>query len=261
MSRNYETIRLEVDTRGIARLILNRPDSHNAFNAAMMDEITAAAATIAGDTAVRAVVLSAIGKSFCAGADLGWMRAQFDSDRAGRAREASRLAAMLRRLDELPVLLLTVIEGATYGGGVGLAAVSDIVLASPDARFALTETRLGLIPATIAPFVVARIGLTNVRRFALNAAPFDAGEARDMGLVSEIHERHELSSHVDRHIALTLACAPGALADAKQLFRRTSFGRLPEAETTESLMRRWESDEARQGIGAFFRREKPPWAP
>lgn len=260
MIQTYETIHLETDARGIARLVLNRPDKHNALNAAMIREITDAATRLANDNSVRAVVLSASGRSFCAGGDLAWMKQQFDADHTTRVLEASHLAAMLRCLDELPKLLIAVIEGSAFGGGVGLAAVCDIVLAAPDAKFALTETKLGLIPATIAPVLLRRIGLANIRRFALNACPFGAGEARSIGLISEIHERQELGASVERQIDLALACAPGAIADAKQLFRRVAAGAISQSATAEALAARWEADETRQGVEAFFLHRRPPWA-
>jgi methylglutaconyl-CoA hydratase len=260
MIQTYETIHLETDARGIARLVLNRPDKHNALNAAMIREITDAAMRLANDNSVRAVVLSANGRSFCAGGDLVWMKQQFDADHTTRVLEASHLAAMLRCLDELPKLLIAVIEGSAFGGGVGLAAVCDIVLAAPDAKFALTETKLGLIPATIAPVLLRRIGLANIRRFALNACPFGAVEAQSIGLISEIHERQELGAAVERQIDLALACAPGAIADAKQLFRRVAAGAISQSATAEALAARWEADETRQGVEAFFLHRRPPWA-
>ena len=260
MTQSFETIRLETDARGIARLTLNRPEKHNSFNSIMIGEIAAAAATLATDARVRAVVLSATGKSFCAGGDLDWMQEQFAANRAGRLAEASRLADMLRLLDDLPKLLIAVIEGAAYGGGVGLASVCDIVLAAPEAKFALTETRLGLIPATISPFVVRRIGLANARRFALNSNPFGAEAARSMGLVSEIHDAQDLAAALQRQLELALACAPGAIADTKQLFRRAASGALSQTATVEALADRWEEEEARQGVEAFFKHRTPPWA-
>ena len=260
MNQTYETILLDIDRRGIARLVLNRPDKHNAFNAAMIRDLADAATLLSDNSAVRAVVLSANGKSFCAGGDLAWMRAQFDADRAARIAEASRLANMLRLLDELPKLLIAVIHGQAFGGGVGLASVCDIVLAPPETKFALSETRLGLIPATIAPFVVRRIGPANARRFALNANPFGAEEAKIMGLVSEIHEPAGLDAALEKQLDLALACAPGAIADAKQLFRRATSGTISQAETVEALADRWQAEEARQGVEAFFLSRRPPWA-
>lgn len=257
---NFETITLDFDERGIARLVLNRPEKQNAFNAAMIGDLTEAARHIAGDASIRAVVLSANGKSFCAGGDLGWMRDQFEAPRAARLAEATRLANMLRSLDELPKLLIGVVEGQAFGGGVGLTSVCDIVLSTPETKFALTETRLGLLPATIAPFVLARIGLNNARRFALNSNPFTAEQAHHMGLVSEIHEPDEIGAALEQQIALALACAPGAVADAKRLFRDLASGALKRSDTPEILSRRWETGEARQGIEAFFNRARPPWA-
>lgn len=260
MTNSFETIRLKVDARGIARLTLNRPEKHNAFNSAMIGEIANATAKLAADASVRAVVLTAVGKSFCAGGDLAWMQEQFNADRPARVAEASRLASMLRQLDELPKLLIAVIEGQTFGGGVGLASVSDIVLAVPEAKFGLTETRLGLVPATISPFVVRRIGFANARRFALNARPFNAQEALAMGLVSEIHALADIAAALQRQVDLALACAPGAIADAKHLFRRAASGALSEAQSVEALADRWESAEAREGVTAFFQNGRPPWA-
>ena len=145
----YETIRLETNQRGISRLTMIRADKHNAMNATMIRELAAAAKSLAGDGQVRAVILGSEGKSFSAGADLTWMREQLAKDRQGRIEEASVLARMLRSLDDLPQPLIARVQGPAYGGGVGLMAVSDIVVASADAKFALSETRLGLIPATI----------------------------------------------------------------------------------------------------------------
>ncbi len=260
MTQIFETISLATDARGIARLVLNRPAKHNALNAAMISEITEAANALAHDKRVRALVLSANGTSFCAGGDLGWMQAQSAADRAERMAEASHLARMLQLLDELPKLLIGVIEGPAFGGGVGLASVCDIILATPEARFALTETRLGLIPATISPFVIRRIGLANARRFALNANPFNAETAHAIGLVSEIHAAADIGAALERQIGLALACAPGAIADTKRLFRAVASGSLSQTSTVEALADRWESEEARQGIEAFFQQRKPPWA-
>ena len=260
MSQDYETIRLETDAHGIARLMLNRPAKHNALNSTMIRDLTDAATKISGDSHVRAVVLSAHGKSFCAGGDLAWMQEQFDADRAARVAEATRLATMLRLLDEFPKLLIAVVEGPAFGGGVGLISVCDIVLAARGATFALTETKLGLIPATIAPFLIRRIGLTNARRFALNASSFGTDEAKAMGLVSEIHSPLEIAAATERHIKMVLACAPGAIADAKQLFRRVAMGVAAPTETIEALAGRWKSEEARKGIETFFLQKRPPWA-
>jgi methylglutaconyl-CoA hydratase len=225
----------------------------------MIRELTEAAREIAADTSVRVVVFSGEGRSFCAGGDLAWMKAQFEAEREGRVSEAKRLAAMLRAIDELPQFVIGAVHGAGYGGGVGLMAVCDLVIAADTARFALTETRLGLIPATIVPYLHRRMGEDGMRRVALHAQAFDAAAAKDLGLVSEIVTDGELSAAADRHIVQALSCAPGAVAAAKQLFRRIAVEGAGEADAIAALAARWESEEARAGIAAFFAKEKPPW--
>ena len=261
MTGGYETILLTTDPKGVAHLVLNRPEKHNAINAAMIRELTDVARVLATDPAIRAVVLSSSGNSFCAGGDLSWMREQFDATRTARIAEATNLGAMLRLIDELPKLVIAVVQGPTYGGGVGLVCVCDIVLAAREATFALTETKLGLIPATIAPYLVSRIGHANARRFALNAAPLGAEQAHAIGLVSEIHPLHELSPAMERQLALALNAAPGALAAAKQLLRNVAAGTISQSQTVDALADRWESEEARHGIEGFFAKQRPPWAP
>ncbi|HUR43871.1 MAG TPA: enoyl-CoA hydratase-related protein, partial [Aestuariivirga sp.] len=147
------------------------------------------------------------------------------------------------------------------GGALGLLSVCDIVLAATEAKFALTETKLGLVPATIAPFLVARIGHANARRFALDAGHFSAEEARASGLVSEVHALHDLAPAMERHLDLALAAAPGAIAATKQLLRHVATGTISQSEAVAALADRWESEEARNGIEAFFAKSRPPWAP
>jgi methylglutaconyl-CoA hydratase len=261
MTHTYETIRLETDPRGVAHLVLNRPEKHNAINAAMIGELTDAAKHLSIDSKTRVIVLSSSGNSFCAGADLAWMREQFGAARDARISEATNLSAMLRLIDELPKPIIAIVQGPTYGGGVGLTAVCDIVLAASEAKFALTETRLGLVPATIAPFLVARIGHANARRFALNAGTFTAEEARAVGLVSEVHTLHDLATAMERQLDLILAAAPGAIAATKQLLRNVAAGTISHSEAVTALADRWESEEARHGIESFFSKSRPPWAP
>ena len=258
----YETLKLDVDRRGVARLTMARPDKHNAMNAAMIRELADVAAGLARDTSVRAVVLAAEGKSFSAGADLTWMQEQWAKDRAGRIAEASVLADMLRALDDLPQPQIARVQGPAYGGGVGLMAVADIVIAAPEAKFALSEARLGLIPATIGPFVVRRIGEGHARRVFLNAKPFDATAAHHMGLVSAVVAADGLDSAIEAEVAAVLQCAPGAVRDAKALAKH--LARSPaeglEAHSIAELANRWETEEARQGIEAFLAKRPAPWA-
>ncbi|WP_210527338.1 crotonase/enoyl-CoA hydratase family protein [Rubellimicrobium arenae] len=256
----FQTIALSIDPRGVARLTLDRPDRHNALDAAMIAELTEAADRLARDPAVRVVVLAARGRTFCAGADLGWMREQIEADRPARADQARRLAMMLRALDLLPKPLLAEVQGAAYGGGVGLLSVCDIAVAVDTAVFAMTETRLGLIPATIGPYVLARIGEPAARRLMLSARRFDAAEAVALGLLARAVPADRLGASIDQEVALLLDCAPGAVAEAKALLRAL---RSPAPEAIElsiqALVTRWDSDEARAGVRAFLDRCDPPW--
>jgi methylglutaconyl-CoA hydratase len=257
-----ETIRREQDARGVARLTLARAESHNALNATMIRELSAVAAQLAADTSVRVVVLAGEGKTFCAGGDLGWMREQTEKDRAGRMAASSELARMLRDLDSLPKPLIARVQGSAYGGGIGLICVCDLVVASAAARFALAEVRLGLIPATIGPYVVRRIGEGAARRLMLNGSTIDADLARDLGLVSVVAADDGLDSAVEAEVGEFLKCAPGAVADAKALCRH--LARNPAQDqpnwTAERLADRWETEEAREGINCFLARQTPSWA-
>jgi len=208
------------------------------------------------------VVLTGAGPSFCAGGDLDWMRAQFAATRDGRMAEARRLAAMLGALDALPKPLVGRVNGAAFGGGVGLMSVCDAVVAVEGARFALTETRLGIIPATIAPYVIARLGAGRARAVFFSGRAFDAAEARDLGLVTRVVPADRLDAAVEAEVAPYFATAPGAVARAKRLAR--SLGApiddgIVEA-TVAALADAWESAEAQAGITAFLGKRPPPWA-
>ena len=258
----FETISISTDARGVATLRLNRPDKHNAMSGQMIAELTDVADALGRDKEVRAVILTGTGKSFCAGADLGWMQAQIAADGATRAVEARKLAMMLQAFNTLPKPLIGAVQGNAFGGGVGLMAVCDTVFAADHARFALTETRLGLIPATIGPYVIARMGEARARRIFMSGRLFDAAEACDLGLVARTVAAAHLLGVAREEAQAYLACAPGAVAEAKALARR--LGPVIDAATIdatiEALVARWESAEAQAGIAAFFAREAPPWA-
>ena len=259
MMPDFATLVLRQERHGVVRLTLNRPHRHNALDGVMIRELAAAAELLAAAPDLRAVILDAAGTSFCAGGDLDWMKQQSSGGRAARTLEATALARMLRLVDELPQLVTALVAGAAYGGGVGLASVCDIVIAAPDVRFQLTETRLGLIPAVIAPFLHRRVGPAALRRFGLHGAAIDAGEARAVGLVSEVVPADQLEAAAQRHVGQVLACAPGAVADAKRLFRDLAAAAAGEAETIAALVRRWENAEAEAGIAAFFSKRPSPW--
>ncbi len=258
----FETISIAEDPRGVATLTLDRPEKHNALSAAMIAELTEAAARLAAQATVRVVVLAATGESFCAGGDLGWMKAQMAADGPTRASEARRLAHMLRALNELPKPLIGRVQGQAFGGGLGLISVCDVAHGAEGARFGLTETRLGLIPATIGPYVAARVGEAMARRVFFSARLFGAEEAVRLGFLAGAMPAEALDAAVEAEVLPYLSCAPGAVAEAKALLRR--FGPRIDEETIEAsvaaLVNRWESHEAREGVEAFFGRRAAAWS-
>ncbi len=258
----FETLELTVDARGVAVLTLNRPEKHNALSAQMIAELTQVAGQIAGDDAIRVVVLTGAGASFCAGGDLGWMRDQMAADGPARAAEARRLADMLGALNRLPKPLIGRIQGQAFGGGIGMMSVCDVAIGVDGAKFGLTETRLGLIPATIGPYVLARMGEAMARRVFMSARVFGAAEAVTLGLLARAVVPDDLDAAVEAEVAPYLACSPGAVAQAKALAQQLGSRIGPEAveHSIAELVARWESPEAAEGIAAFFERRKPDWA-
>lgn len=258
----FETLEIVVDTRGVATLTVNRPDKHNAMNAAMIDDLSGAASQLGADPSVRVVVLTGAGESFCAGGDLGWMQAQMAASASDRAEGARRLAGALGALNRMPKPLIGRVQGPAYGGGIGLMSVCDVAIGVDSARFGLTETRLGLIPATIGPYVLARMGEAMARRVFMSARLFGAAEAVTLGLLARAVPAEDLDSAVEAELRPYLACAPGAVASAKALALRLG-GSIDEDAVEHSiaqLVARWESDEAAEGIAAFFGKRKPTWA-
>ncbi|MDX1781205.1 MAG: crotonase/enoyl-CoA hydratase family protein [Thalassovita sp.] len=256
-----ETISVERDARGVATLWLDREEKHNALSAQMIAEIHAAAGELAADDTVRVVVLAAKGRTFCAGGDLGWMRQQFEADRDTRMAEATKLARMLQALNTLPKPLIGRVQGNAFGGGVGMASVCDIAIGADQVSMALTETRLGLIPATIGPYVCARMGEAKARRVFMSGRRFGADEAVELGLLAKSVPAEQLDAAVEAEIAPYLDCAPGAVARAKALLR-TLGARIDEdiiRHTATELAACWEGAEAPEGIGAFFDKRKPSW--
>jgi methylglutaconyl-CoA hydratase len=256
-----QTIRIETDPRGVARLWLARPEKHNALSAQMIRELTAAARMLAADAAVRVVVLGADGTSFCAGGDLGWMQEQMRADAATRRASARELAMMLNSLNILPKPLIGRVQGNAFGGGIGMLAVCDVAVAVPEARFGLTETRLGLIPATIGPYVLARMGEDRARRVFMSARLFGADEAIGLNLLAGTADTAALDAAIEAEVVPYLSCAPGAVAAAKRLARRLgpAIGPAEIEASIEALVEVWEGDEAVEGIAAFFDRRQPRW--
>lgn len=258
---SFETISISTDERGVATLLLNRADKHNSLSAQMIDELTAAAAQIGADENVRVVVLTGAGASFCAGGDLGWMREQFEASRETRMAEARKLAMMLKALNELPKPLIGRVQGQAFGGGIGMMSVCDTVVAVDSAKFGLTEVRLGLIPATISPYVLARMGEGKARRVFMSARIFGAEEARDLDLAAKVVSVENLDAAIEAEIKPYLGAAPSAVAASKALAR--SLGPDMSDAVIDDTIRRladtWETPEAKEGIGAFFEKRKPNW--
>jgi methylglutaconyl-CoA hydratase len=257
----FETILFEVDSSGIARLTLNRPDARNAMSQHMIGEMSAALRQLRESPAVRAVVLSGAGEIFCAGGDLKGMQTQVTRSREERIADAEELARMLAEFNTLPQLVIGRINGPAFGGGVGLISICDLAIAVDTAKFALTEVRLGLIPATISPYVVAKLGVPNSRRVMLSAVEMDAAQAARLGLISEVVPADQLDAAVNRELAALLRCAPGAVARAKELIRFVSTHDTAEniTYTAARLADCWESEELAEGIMSFLQKRKPNW--
>jgi len=257
----FEAIKIDVDPRGVATLTLNRAEKHNALSAKMLAELTQAAADLGADDAVRVVVLTGAGKSFCAGGDLEWMREQMQADADTRAKEVAKLAFMLQALNTMSKPMIGALQGNAFGGGVGMASVCDVAIGVDTLKMGLTETRLGIIPATIGPYVVSRMGEGRARRVFMSGRLFGAAEAVELGLLARAVPSDEMAAAVEAEVVPYLSCALGAVAAAKALARRLG-PRIDEgtiAITIDALKSRWETEEAAEGIGAFFEKRKASW--
>lgn len=257
----FETLTVVTDARGIATLTLNRPAKHNAMSAQMLAELTQAAAQLGANDTVRVIILTGAGASFCAGADLAWMRDQAEMDAATRSKEAGKLATMLGALNALPKPLIGRVQGNAFGGGVGMASVCDVAIGVDTLKMGFTETRLGIIPATIGPYVLARMGEGRARRVFMSARLFGASEAVDLGLLARAVRVADLDAAIEAEVVPYLSCAPGAVAAAKKLARELG-PRIDDdvvAHTIKALAERWETDEAAEGISAFFDKRKAAW--
>lgn len=253
----------QIDERGVAHVTLDRPELHNAFNEELIGALTDAFTDIASSSRVRVAVLQGNGASFCAGADLDWMRRAAHFDEAHNLKDAQALSDMLNAIDACPKPVIAAVNGAAYGGGVGLVACADIAIGTARAKFMLSEVKLGLTPATISPFVMRAIGSRNARRYFLTAEMFAAEAARDMGLLHEVvADDAALQATIEARITALLANAPGAVAEAKALVR--DFGQLPvtgevRAETARRIAARRASPEGKEGLSAFLDKRKPSW--
>ncbi len=257
-----ETILTTIDALGRATLTMNRPDVHNAFDDALIAGLTSQLKSLEKNPEVRAVLLAASGKSFSAGADLNWMRRMADYTPEENLADAMALAELMQTLNSLAKPTLALVQGPVYGGGVGLVAACDIVLAAPKASFCLSEVKLGLIPAVISPYVVAAIGQRQARRYFISAERFDAAKALQLGLVHEIVADEGLEQAAERLSRILLNNGPEAMAEAKRLMGDVSCGVLDEAligETAKRIADIRASSEGQEGLSAFLEKRRPSW--
>lgn len=252
-----------ITAHGIATLTLNRPEKHNALDAATIQALHAALLDVQDRRDVRIVVLTGAGVSFCAGGDIAQMQSLARASQADNVADALALARCLRTLDELRKPVIARVNGNAFGGGIGLIACADIAIAIDSAKFALTEVRLGLVPAIISPYVLRALGgARQARRLFLTAEPFDARQARALGLLHFTATAQDLDDCVDAQAALLLRGGPTAVGAAKQLIARMVGVRHHESdleETARLLAELRASDEGQEGLSAFLERRPPTW--
>lgn len=249
-----ENIALNIEG-GIARLTLNRPEVHNAFNAETISELREALANLAADDAVRILVLRGEGKHFCAGGDLNWMKSQKEASLEENLADSGRLADLLDELNSFPKPTIAEVQGAAFGGALGLISCCDMVVASDDARFCLSEVKLGLSPATISPYVIAAMGARQARRYFLTAELINAEKAYEIGLIHQIVSRETLAEVTAGWIKNLLNNGPQAIAATKQLIRDVSNKPVDDElknYTSELIARLRVGDEGQEGLTAFF---------
>jgi methylglutaconyl-CoA hydratase len=259
---NIAPIITDIDGQGRALVTMNRPEVHNAFDDLLILGLTAELRRLQADPAVRIIMLTGAGKSFSAGADLNWMRRMADYSLKENLADANALAELMQTLDSLAKPTIALVRGAAYGGGVGLVACCDIVLATPKAGFCLSEVKLGLVPAVISPYVVAAIGPRAARRYFLTAERFDAAEAHRLGLVHEVVPEEDLDRRGADLSAQLLQNGPAAIANAKDLVATVARGVIDAAmigATAERIAQVRASLEGKEGLSAFLEKRQPAW--
>jgi len=257
-----DKVLFKVDERGIATVTLNNPDKHNAFDDVIIKQLTTIFQKIALRDDIRVMVLAANGKSFSAGADLSWMKRMASYSYEDNLKDANALAQMLKALNFLPQTTIARIQGAAFGGAVGLASCCDIVIASTKASFCLSEVKLGLIPATISPYVVNAIGLKACRRYFQSAERFFSDKAIQLGLVDEVVEPETLTAEIEKMVTILLNNSPQAMRQAKQLAFDVAYKNIDDnllKETSERIALIRVSDEGQEGLSAFFEKRPASW--
>jgi methylglutaconyl-CoA hydratase len=262
MSENmFQTIRLEIKNK-VAWIVFARPEVHNAFNAAMIGELAEAFERVKNDKAVRVVVLTGEGKSFCAGADINWMREIVDYSYEQNLSESLLLAESLHALYSLPKPTVAMVNGTAIGGGNGFLSACDIAVAAEDAVFGLSEVKIGLVPAAISPFVMRKIGESKAREYFLTGKRIPAAKAADIGLVNQVVPREKLEETVQELIGLLLTSGPEALASCKELIFEVSRLSLEEVKefTARMIANLRISEEGQEGMASFLEKRKPKWS-
>ena len=264
VSATTDLVRIEATAEGAVSVVLNRPERRNAFDADLISAMEEAFRTLAGAEGVRVMFIRGAGGMFSAGADLEWMRSAINRTEADNRDDAHAMAVMLKQLADLPFLTVALIEGGAFGGGAGVACACDMAIATPDARFSFSEVRLGLIAATISPYVVQAIGPRQARALFATGRVFDAAYAEKIGLLSEVAPTAEaLDLAHDRIAAEIVACAPGAVAESKRLVAEV-YGHAIDHRLMDHTARRIAaarvSEEGQEGVRAFLERRKPSWA-
>jgi methylglutaconyl-CoA hydratase len=258
---DYETLELSINHR-VAVIWLAREKVRNAFNETMIAELTRVFSTLGADAGVRAIVLAAKGPAFCAGADLDWMRRMAGYSHEDNRRDALALANMLRTIDSCPKPVIARVHGDAYAGGMGLVAVADVAIAALPANFCLSETKLGLIPATIGPYVIRAIGARAARRYFLTAERFDSGEAFRLGLIHNITPPDQLDATINELLGTLMHTSTQAVGEAKKLVRDLAGRPIDDAlvaETAERIAAIRASEDGREGVRAFLDKRKPRW--
>ena len=257
----YQTLELKIDGAQ-ATVWLNRPDVRNAFNETTIAEVTEVFSALDAYEQVRAVVLAARGPAFCAGADLNWMKKMAGYSHEENLADAAGLAAMLRAIHDCSKPVVARVQGDCYAGGMGLAAACDIVVAAEGAYFCLSEVKLGLIPATISPYVIRAMGAQAARRYFLTAERFTAAEARRLGLAHEVVAAEALDQTVQGLLKALIAASPNAVAAAKVLVRDITGQPLTDALVADTVARIADiraSEQGREGVRSFLEKRKPSW--
>lgn len=257
-----KNVTLTIDERGLASVCLNNPDKHNAFDDQIIAELSECFDEVAANSSIRAMVLRSEGRSFSAGADLNWMKRMVDYSLEENARDSKALAAMLNKLNQLSIPTIARVQGAAFGGAVGLVSCCDMAVGSTRASFSLSEVKIGLIPATISPYVLAAIGPRASRRYFLSGERFSAETALSLGLLSEVCDEATLDHRIDLLLKDLLANSPQALLAAKQLIQDYAYRNIDDALIADSCQRIAEirvSPEGQEGLAAFLEKRSPQW--